>query len=347
MKYLLSAILISLIVIGCGKTSDKTTTKAKDKFAFDSSDVATKPVANPNAKFTLKYNFIKGKTYHYRLTSISHDDQEIKIDTTISRNIDQTLVYLMNLTVKNIDKDSIMEISCDIPSIKLDANADGKKYNYQSGVTPDSIAKTQFSEYEAIINNPFRVRVSTNGEIKDIYSLDKIVEKYLNLKNYSDSVTVDQKDMLRNQMIEGALKPILIQVFRKLPDKSLAKDSTWTHNQPPSKFLVFQLHNTNIYKVMSLDEMGSSKIAVLDAGLITKVSGNNTYKQQGVSYVFKKPHTKASGKIFFNVTNGYVQKSKTKTDVNISFKINRKTSKGNQTGSKVENVINTNIVELL
>ena len=51
----------------------------------------------------------------------------------------------------------------------------------------------QFAEYEALVNNPFNLRVSKLGAIIDIYKADKILNKFLDIKNLSDSVDAQQK----------------------------------------------------------------------------------------------------------------------------------------------------------
>ena len=127
----------------------------------------------------------------------------------------------------------------------------------------------------------------------------------------------------------------------------MAKDSLWTNPQEPTKLMVFQVQNTSTYKIKSLELFNNDKIAVIDAGLKTIISGNNKVTDRGATYVFNKPTTYAEGKIYFNLAKGCVQKSKTNSKIQISYSMEVPTPKGLEKGMKSEIVLNTNILELL
>jgi len=345
MKYVFVFLTFSLLLLGCNKKGNTQPNAAS--FAFDSTDIKTTPVSNPNESFSLQYNFQKGKDYQYRLTSISDDNRTIKADTTVLQHITQNVTYLLDFSLANVDKDGVMEISCNINSVKLDADANGKKISYQSGTSKDTLEKAKFAEYEALIQNPFSIRLTKDGEILEVFRADKIVSKFLELKGAPSTISADEKDALRKSIVDGALKPMLIQIFRQIPLKQVAKDSSWEFTQPPSQFLIYQLQNTNTYKVMSLDKYNNDRLAVIDAGLKSILTGKDDITNQGVNYKFKKPETTASGKIYFNLDKGCIQKSKTNTLVNVFYTMEMKTPKGNQKGSQTEVIKSSNIVELL
>ena len=244
MKFLLSMVLTALFLFGCGENNkeDKKTT-GEDLYKIDSTEIKTKPVDNPNQNFLIRYKMEPNKEYKYKIATISENKQTIKLDTTISQDVSQNMIYLLSLKPNAIDKDSIYEIVCNISSIKLDATANDQKHSYQSGVTKDSVQLLQFANYDALVNNPFNLRVDVKGNILEIYKIDKIISRYLELQNLQDSASTEDRNVLREQISEGALKPLLSQIFRKLPDKTVAKDSSWTVSQPPFSFLVFHIQS--------------------------------------------------------------------------------------------------------
>lgn len=347
MKYFISVLAISFFITGCGKSPKKTSMKVSNKLQFDSSAMKTSPVNNPDQKFILKYDFQKGKTYHYRLTTIAHDNKTIHADTTMLQNVEQQITYLIDFNLTGVDKNNIMELSCNISAIKLNASANGKHFRYVSNTPLDSIDKIRYADYESLINNPFALRVSPKGEIREIFHVDKIVSKFLSIRGIADSATSDQKDAIRYQMINGALKPLLRQIFRQMPDGFVAKDSAWTNAQPPSRILIYKLQSINDYKVQNLVQWHNDKIAVLEAGLITKITGNDTYNRRGVSYKFEKPKTSANGIVYFNISKGLIQKSKTHSTVKTAFSMKMSIPNGKRSGNQKEIMTNTNIVELL
>ena len=358
-KYIIISILLFILLTGCGEKNKETTVKeqienpglsGKDKFAVDTADIKTTPLEEPNRNYDLSYRLEKKQNYNYRVSTISSDHQKlISKDTTIDQTITQSIIYLAELNLKDIDKDSIFEVGCNISSIKLELHQlpTQNSISYESGVTPDSIVKQRFAEYDALVNNEFSIRISKYGEISDIYRVDNILNKYLNTKEIADSVTGTQKDQMKMGIIEGVLKPIIIQIFRQLPKKPVSVDSTWSFTQPPAPLIVFQSQNTTTYKLANLEKSGNEKLAVIEAGLITKIAGKNTMTNQGVVYEFKKPVTHAEGKIYFNLSRGLIQKSKTSTEINISVSMEAQTPKGKQKGNREEETTTTNIVELL
>ena len=348
MKYLFSVALIFLILFGCGgEKSENEKTAEENLYKIDSADIQTTPIENPDQNFLMRYKLELNKDYKYRIATISDNRQTIKVDTTISQNVNQKMIYLVNVKPTEIDKDSVYEVVCTFSSIKLDAIANDQKYYYQSGVTKDSTELLKFANYEALINNSFNLRVDNIGNILEIYKTDKIISRYLELQNLKDSITTEEKNAMREQISEGAIKPLLSQIFRKLPEVTVAKDSVWTISQPAFPFLVFQLQNNYIYNIDALEEYNEDNVAVIDAKLDAKITGNTKVTEQGVTYEFNKPSSEATGKIYFNVEEGYVLKSMIKSKTVISYTWEGDTPKGKQKNSRSDAMEYTNIVELL
>jgi hypothetical protein len=347
MKLNILLLIAILGLIGCSKESDKPITD-EDKYAVDTTEIKSVQLDNQNEVFYIKYDLKKGKEYNYRLTNIAENTQTVNAnDTLLSQKVKQNLIYLIKLNVIDIDVDSIFEVTFNITSVKLDADANGEKFQFESSTSKDSMDRLRYSEYVSVINNPFNVRVSKTGEIVEVYKADRIVNEFLKLKGALDSITSAEKDYLKKDMIERALKPIVVQVFRQLPNKIMAKDSIWTNAQEPTKLMVFDVRNTSTYQVNSLELFKNDKIVVIDAGLKTVISGSNKLTDRGVTYNFKKPVTSAEGKIYFNLSRGCVQKSKTNSKIQISYSLEAQTPAGIEKGAKTEIVVNTNILELL
>jgi hypothetical protein len=298
----------------------------------------------------LSYDLDKNKTYKYRISSASSENQKvITSDTTFEQTITQSAEYLTGLNLKDIDKNGILEVNCSVSSIKikLQHQPSQDSISYESGVTPDSVVKQRFAEYDALVNNEFGIRISKYGEISDIYKVDDILNKYLTITGTADSVTATQKDQIRMSIIEGILKPLVIQIFKQLPEKSVGVDSSWSFTRPPAPIIVFKSENTSTYKLTGLVKSGDDKLAVIKAGLITKVTGNNTLTKNGVVYIFSKPKTTADGQIYFNLSRGIIQKSHTSTKITLSVSMEMQTPNGKQKGSRNEETTTANTVELL
>jgi hypothetical protein len=345
MKKLVIIILTGLLIYGCGKQENENKpVEQKNQFAYDTTDIKANPVENPNQLFYLRYKLEKGKNYGFRLTVISKDDQTISSkDTTMSQGIDQTMVYNINFRPTEIDADSTMEMEATITSIKLDGTFGDQQVRYESGTTKDSADIVKYAQYESLVNNPFDVRVSKLGELLDIFRTDRIVNKLLDIRGYADSLKTEEKATLKNDINEGVLKPMISQVFRKVPETRVSKDSTWKIEQAATQLMVFQAKNTSIFTITGVEDLDGNLIADIKAGLKTDLSGKNKMSDRGVNYEFQKPVTSGGGKIYFNVSKGFVQKTKISTSVSLSFNME---SQG-QKGTKKEVIANTNILEYI
>ncbi len=347
MKHFIIILAFTFILTGCKKDSERPI-DVKDKYSVDTTEIKTVKLENQNESFHINFGFEKGKEYNYRLTNIAENTQQVNAnDTILSQKVKQTITYLINLKILDIDVDNIYEVAFNITSVKLEADANGEKFHFESTTSNDSLDRVRYSEYVSVLNNPFNVRVNKIGDIVEIYKADRIVNEFVKLKGVADSISSAEKDYLKKDMIERALKPLVVQVFRQLTDKTMSKDSLWTNTQEPTKLMVFQIQNTSTYQVKSLELLGNDKIAVIDAGLKTNISGNNKVKDRGATYTFNKPITHAEGKIYFNLTKGCVQRSKTNSKIQISYSMEVPTPKGLEKGIKSETVVNTNILELL
>jgi Family of unknown function (DUF6263) len=345
MKKLIVILLAGLLIYGCGeKKQEEKPAEKKDKFAFDTTDIKAAPVENTNQEYYLRYKLEKGKIYNFRMTAISKDDQTISSkDTTMTQSIDQTMTYNLGLNVTDVDADSTMEMKATINSIKVNGKVGDQLIHYESGVTKDTADVKKYAQYESLINNPFNIRVSKLGEVLDVYRADGIVNKLLEIKGYADSLKSDEKASLKNDITEGVLKPLLSQIFRKLPEHKVSKDSTWNIEQAPTRLMVFQAQNTSLFSITGIEKLDGDIIADIKAGLKTKITGKNKLTDQGVNYEFKNPETAGWGKIYYNVTKGLVQKTRISTSVKLAFNMESRGQKGN----KEEVITNTNILEYI
>ncbi len=343
MRHILVILFLSVILLGCGKKEGNKPEDINSKLKVDTTAIKTSPVDNPNQKFDIRYKFEKGKNYFYRVASFTQDDLTIRADSTVNSKLKQSVIYLLTLNLSNVDKDGVMEFNTEIKSIHLTAEVDGQFFSYQSSGTKDSTELRKYAEYEAMVNNPFSMRIGKLGGILEIFRSDKVVNKFIELREPGNSLNSAQRDAARNYITESLLRPLVLQIFREMPSNTVAKDSSWSYTQPAVPFMIFKLENTNLFKVSGLEKYNSDTLAIITAGLKTVVTGDTKYEERGTKVNFNKPTTSAGGTIYFNVSKGCIQKSNIKTQIHIFFTM----EKGRQKGNKTEEITSTNILELL
>jgi len=143
------------------------------------------------------------------------------------------------------------------------------------------------------------------------------------------------------------LKPLLGQIFRELPTQQLEVKSTWDKVMDPTPVFVFQVQYTNHYKVSDLEMLNNDRIAIINGTTTATAEGDAKRTNKGINYVFQKPVSKVSGKIFFNLDKGMVQKSKTKTLLEITYTIEMPSPQGVVKGAATETMATDNILELI
>jgi len=349
LKY--SVVLISFIFlfIGCGEKTDKPANdlSGDNKFTFDSTNLKTEGIDQSGKPFLMEYKFKKGDKHLYRVTSISKNTQKLEMDTTITSGVDQKIVYLIDFEVKDVDKDGITEAELKINSIKLNAEVNKEKFEFETEKDTDSSKLVQFAEYHSLHNNPFSVTFNKKGEVLEVFRAEKISNKFLELKGAADTISANDRNSIRQDIIAGILAPLVTQIIRKLSDKEVYKDSTWELKQAPVSMMVYQINYVNKYKVENVEKLDDHRIAVIDASISFDYKGQSKITQGNVTYNFDKPKSTAEGKIYFDVDQGLQLKSRTKTSMQLNYSMEANTPQGKQKGSRSDLVTNTNIVELI
>jgi len=349
---ILLTIIFSLTIIQCSSETENKEEKEKLEMAvkeFDSTDLPTTnmEVIAENDNFSLTYNFNEGESFSYRLTTLSHSKRSMKTDSMMSNIFDHKIIRIIKFNTIAVENDSVAEIKCNVTNISAEADVNGEKITYQSGSGLDSAEVQRFIEHEGLVNNPFYFRITKYGELLDVFKVDDVTDRYLELSGMKDSVKIEEKAILKNEIVNNLLKPLLSQIFRELPAQQLEVESTWDKVMDPAPVLVFQLQYTNHYKVSTIEMLNNDRIAIINGIATTAVEGESKHTNKGVNYVFQNPVSEASGKIFFNLDKGMVQKSKTKTFLEITYTMEMPSPQGVMTGVSSELMANNNILELL
>jgi hypothetical protein len=351
MNKLIIIISFLFIAVACNnkkETEEKSTEKLGS--TFDSTSLQTSELneeGTGDQLFLMNYNFKPNETLKYRMTVFSQNEQHMEADTIMDSYFEQTMIYLINFKTISIDEDEIIELQCNVTSINLVARGMGKEITYQSGTKLDSLDQQQFAEHESFVNNPFNIRVDRYGELIEIYKTDKILNSYLTLRGLQDSVKTEDKAVLKQDLSERVIKPLIAQIIREVPRHKMAKDSTWSYQRESIPILTYNIDYKNLYKIGKLGMFKDQKVAIIDGTVESKVSGESTYTEGSVTYQFQKPISSASGKIYFNLDRGLIQKSRTETRMETSYTVEMPTPQGIQKGNTREIITNVNVLELL
>lgn len=209
-KMILSFLLVSSIVLytGCN-SSDQPAAVAGDN-SVDTNYLSLEDVKAASGESKFGYKLEKGDKFTYKIAFINVVSQETKIDTVMSQKMDQQNVLVIDFEVKDVDKDTIAEVEVSTKSIYVKSEINGEKKEYKTGDKLDLAKKLDFGFYEAITTNSFFARVDRNGNIREVFRVDKIVDAVL--PQGKDSIPAQQKEMAADE-IKNNLKGMIMQVF--------------------------------------------------------------------------------------------------------------------------------------
>jgi hypothetical protein len=347
MKKLFILFLLPVVMIvfgGCKKDQNQALDGSKETLDLTKLKQSSLPESEAQ-NLTLKYNPAKGVSYTYKLTSIMEDAGTLVADTVMTNKNTQNLVYTVSFTTNSVDEDNTLDITFTIKSVNLSANIDNKTITYQSGTQLDSLDRLRFSEYEAITNVPFGVRVKPEGEIVELYKTGKIIDKLLQIQGVKDSVNAAEKKNFQLKLEEAALKPIIQQIFRKLNSSPVSKGNSWTVDQPFINLGPVGFEYKNVFTVKSVDKFNDFKVATLGARIQASPKLSPDLKKTQLKV--NKADLSGEGTIYFNLSKNIIHQSNTRTVLATAMNGIAPTRLGPKKVSTQKTIITTNNLELV
>lgn len=335
--------LIALLLFSCTKEE-----KSKETSSKLNTELSSDLVATPKAdRFHLRYKFKKNESFKYKITTLSKTNQQVEADSIISTVTEQTITYIVNLKVKDIDSKGNYIISWKINSIKSDGSINGEKISYDSKYIFSTQERMMFAQFEAIKGKTFTVRISKIGEILDIYNLNSIIDELIDIQKSKDKATKEIRAQLAKQFREAALLPLTEQIFRQFPEEPIGINSYWD-KRFNTKFAMFDIENIASFEIKDVKNLETDSVVTISAGLSINWLGNHEATDQGIKYYFYDPVVSGSGLITFNKSKGLITHSETSTIMQQIMEMEGlDASQQLVKGKRTDNSSNKNTIKLL
>ncbi|MFZ5948985.1 MAG: DUF6263 family protein [Stygiobacter sp.] len=337
-KYFL--IVLVLFAVACSKNEKKEENKPIQTENLERISIG-------NEKVNLNYKFEKGDKFKYSLTTKSQNEEIVVADSTMKSKADQTLKYIFDCEVIDVDEDKTAEISLVVSSINFDIDINGQKIHFDSNQKLKDEDKQKFLEYIVIHNTPFRARINQYGEVIEITRVEKMVDKMNSLSPQKQNLTTEQRSALAKQLGESAIRPITQMLFREFPHNEVGKDSSW-EKRFPQPLGSMTMENIAKFTVVDFVKINGDKAAKISAQLSAKFSGKKEGTENGITYNFGEPKINGDGTILFDFENGKLIKADTGTKMEITLTMTGKDSLQKTRKTKRTTIsTNRNIVELI
>lgn len=345
MKKITWLLLIAIILIGCSNKKDEET-KLKDETVItdEAPEIAQE---ERDALYDLNYKFTKGDQFSYRLTTITNTTQTVASDTMVTNDVTQTIKYKFVMNVLDVDKNDIATLSININRIDLSASYNGQTMEYSSDMDIKDEKRMDYFEYETMKNTTYHAKISGKGIISEVSHLDQMIDNMVKIQNYQKTLTAEEKKGVSENLANMLVKPLTQHLFRVLPDHEIGIDSVWEFRYP-SSLATFKIENIASFRMLRAVKEGDDMIGDFAASLRIKATGDNTYTEKGVTYIFDKPVVTGSGTVKFNIDKGFVPYSNTTTRVETQGIVEAKDDKDQaQHASRKDITVSTNIIERL
>jgi hypothetical protein len=321
-KSLAIKIIISLFVvylIGCGNKKDNnnnnntTTDTGNTKILVP---IQKDPVSGKE-KVLFKYVVNKGDKFSYKMEASTSNTENSPATNGKDVQQDNTINYFYTKEVTDVDQNGIITFKVKFDSIAIKASMDSIVVKYNSNVNDSVKINPNFIQYNAVINEPFFMRVTAEGDISDVYGLEKIYENIF--KALGDTLKEADKNSIKESFGKDAIKEILQQELQIFPKQEVIKDSSWV-KVFNTQVAVFEVVNNAKYIFKGIEDKNNQKIANIEAQLSVEFKTKEA-KEKGMKMTVEKADTDGSGKIAFNLNRGCIVSKETTTKLKIELKL--------------------------
>lgn len=330
------AVYLAACFISCGKKDDsKTDGKRNDSLV--NSLIRKDPSGKD--KVMMKYIVKKGDKLSYRMTAKTSTMDNSPATNGKDVVQDNEINYVYTKEATEVDGTGIITYRVNFDSISISAKQDSQFVVYKSNVKDSVQSNPAFLQYNSVVNVPFFIRVSAEGEITDVYGIEKIYENLF--KALGDTLKEEEKAQIKESFGKEQIKEILQQEYQTFPKNEVPVDSNWvkTYN---TQLLVFNIVNSAKYTLKGIEEKDGAKLCKIDA-MLTVDFLNKEATEKGMKLSITNSETSGSGKITFNLTRGCITSKETMTTLKLDLKM---TAQGQSANSKQSVITNLSVTLL-
>lgn len=333
-KLLVSALIV--YIVGCGDKKDEKTDGKQDSII---SSLITKDPATGKDKVQLKYVVSIGDTFRYKMVAKTSNSENSPATEGKEVKQDNEINYFYTKVVDNIEASGIISYKVTYDSILITSQMEDELVKYNSNVNDSMKNNPAFIQYNAVIAEPFYIRVSSAGEITDVYGLEKIHENLFHA--LGDTLREEDKMTIKESFGKESVKEVLQQEYQMFPPEPVDVDSSWIKSYN-NQIMFFEVVNSAQYTLKSLEDKDGKKIASIEATLVVEFL-NKEIKERGIKFTIEKSETTGSGKITFDMSRGCITSKETSTTLNLDLRM----SASGQSAKSEQKVITNMSVTLL
>jgi len=330
-KYIALGVFVAAFVItaGCGDKKDDVT---GDKTV--TTDLVKKDSITGQQVVQLKYVVKKGDKFNYKMVAKTSNME--KSPATEDKEITQNneINYFYSKEVNDVEPSGIISYKITFDSITIASSMGDQNIKYNSNVNDSVKQNPAFIQYNAVVANPFYIRVSALGEITSVYGLETIYDNLF--KALGDTLKEADKQEIKESFGENSIKEILQQEYQICPSAPVAVDSSWTKSFTTA-VLFFEVVNNAKYTLKGIENKDGSSIANIEAALNVEFKTREV-NERGMKVKIEKDETGGNGKISLNLNRGCIVYKETMTNLKLDLKLSAQGQSANSSQAVTTNL---------
>ena len=254
-----------------------------------------------NSNLGIYINVKAGDVYKYHtLTSITSNTEIMGESTSTTQ--DTTTDF--KVTIDSVDSEGNITMNYMFDNIKFESEAAGEKITYDSSNNSDT---DDFSKvYKSIIGKGFNTKMTKHGEVSEVSGVDDLIISMLDameLDTSDDANIQETKTYLQSSFGDNALKTLIQQSTRVLPENDVKIGDSWTIENTINS--IVEINTKTTY---TLDKI-QNKIAHISVKSEFNTDSSKTHKYPGMGIDMDMTTDltgKTTGTIRIDTTNGFL-----------------------------------------
>jgi len=272
-------------------------------------------------KVNLKMRPKVGDTFRYKMVANTISDEKSPATNDESLHTQQIITYYYTQKVMDINESGVITFNMKFDSITVfSAVASGDSSvseTYNSNIKDSVHFLDDFSQYNSLIEEYFKLRVSELGKIYDAYGLENIHKKIF--KALGDTLTQDEKESIIESLGTESIKSIIHNQYQKFPDYKVYKDSSWFFTNK-TNLLVFPVKNVLNYVLLDIYQDDSKYLLEIEpSSEIEFIQTEHIGEDEGLKIKLLYSDCGGKGKVFFILSRGCIIKKETKLNINLGM----------------------------
>lgn len=310
-----------IFVQGCNNKGEQKDDKKQNGTTSSAGNAEFVVKDDKGTKVSLILKPKKGDILKYKMNALTSSKEKSPMTQDQEVSSTQDIFYYYTEEVTDVASSGIITYKIKFDSINIVSAVTSKdsslSIQYSSNVKDSVFSKPDFIQYNSIMGEEFFARVSPQGEISEIYGLEKVYENMY--KALGDTLTQEQKTSLRESFGTDAIKAVIQQQFQMFPQTEVYKDSTWTRSYE-TQILIFPVKNILSYRLKDIKEENNQYLLSIDADLAVEFI-EKELKEKNMSYKVEDAKTGGKGMITYNLSRGCVANKETNTNIDMNMKI--------------------------